>query len=302
MPGNPPDDDPKFLKWWHNILSLRHGMGMPLDPNPVDPDYDYYKLYKSNWTPPPDWGAYSRGEGRGHFPDVDPATGKAIKSDTNPRAVLHGVDTRTGKEVAPENYTGPLTDEIKRNSNKYATIKPKLTKAAGWSEDESKRGDNQMSMQQPQQGQMNPQMLQQLMQMLQQRGGAQGQPQGQPGAASGAPQQQAQGGTQPQAQPQQQPPASIPPQALMTLLTYLAQTGGGIPGQPAPTSAGQLQGPQQMQQLLPMLMQHLGQQGPPPQQMQAQQQQQAAQQQQMQQQQGPQAILQMLSKLGLKIG
>jgi hypothetical protein len=100
------------------------------------------------------------------------------------------------------------------------------------------------------------------------------------------------------------PPAQIDPKALMAILTQLAQTGGGQPNQPPVQNATQLQGPPQMAQLLPMLMQIMGQNAPPPpspqQQQQAQQQQQ---QQQVQQQQSmAQPLMMLLQHLGLKLG
>src|ERR1700729_1830926 len=81
-------------------------------------------------------------------------------------------------------------------------------------------------------------------------GGQQSQPQG------GKPQQ-----GQQQGQPgQQQPaPASVPPEALMALLSFLMQKGGDMkPGEPAPAQATDAsQGT--LTQILPMLMKMLSQ-------------------------------------------
>lgn len=118
-------------------------------------------------------------------------------------------------------------------------------------------------------------------------------------------QQPQQGGQFPLQQMQpQNPPAQIDPKALMAILTQLAQTGGGVQGQPPVQNATQLQGPPQMAQLLPFLTQMLGQQGPPPPSPQEQQQQQTQQKQsqQAQQQQIAQPLMQILQMLGLKLG
>jgi hypothetical protein len=112
-----------------------------------------------------------------------------------------------------------------------------------------------------------------------------GQQQGQ-GQAQG--QQKGQGGQQPP------PPASVPPEALMALLSFLMQKGGDTkPGEPAPAGATESsQG--SLTQILPMIMKMLS---SNPQQAQGQQ---AVQQGQQQAQQPPE-ILKMLSQLGLGI-
>ncbi len=89
-------------------------------------------------------------------------------------------------------------------------------------------------------------------------------------------------------------PASVPPEALMSLLSFLMQKGGDMkPGEPAPAGATDAsQG--SLAQILPMIMQMLSQN---PGQAKGQQ---AAQQGQQQAQQPPE-ILKMLSQLGLGI-
>jgi hypothetical protein len=78
---------------------------MPLNADPYsDPTYDYYQLYKTGWTPPPDWGQLPGGQA-GHFPSP-------YKSDDNARVILNGVDTRTGQTVAASSYTGPKTADM----------------------------------------------------------------------------------------------------------------------------------------------------------------------------------------------
>lgn len=107
-------------------------------------------------------------------------------------------------------------------------------------------------------------------------------------------QQQGQGQAQGQQAGQPPSPASVPPEALMSLLSFLMQKGGDMkPGEPAPAGATDAsQG--SLAQILPMIMQMLSQN---PGQAKGQQ---AAQQGQQQAQQPPE-ILKMLSQLGLGI-
>jgi hypothetical protein len=138
-----PDTSASFPSWWKKVLSARQAMGQPLDPNPADPDYNYQALFQylqqhkqglggfSSQGPPQDWNSPARGEGRGHFPDTGEG-GATFKADSDPRAILHGVDTRTGKQVAPTSYTGPLTTAVRKDAPKYAGMKPNRSRAAGW--------------------------------------------------------------------------------------------------------------------------------------------------------------------------
>lgn len=116
--------------------------------------------------------------------------------------------------------------------------------------------------------------------------------QGQPGQQPQGKGQQGQG--QQQGQSAGPPAASVPPEALMALLSFLMQKQGDVkPGEPAPAQATDAsQG--NLTQILPMIMKMLSQN---PQQAAGDKQLQQGQ----QQAQQPPQILQMLSQLGLGI-
>jgi hypothetical protein len=126
VPPGSPMAEPGFQQWFGNIVKARNAMGMPLDPNPNDPSYNYYGLYKTGWAPPANWGSPAMGEGRGHFPS------SGFKQDSDERAILGGLDTRTGMQVAPSTYSGPMTPEIQRDAWMHMLGGAQPTKAGGW--------------------------------------------------------------------------------------------------------------------------------------------------------------------------
>jgi hypothetical protein len=70
--------------------------------------YNLYQAYRSGLIP----------DAAGHLPDHAPG-GQVLKSDSDPNAITGGIDNRTGYQVAPPNYTGPMTADIIKNAPKY---------------------------------------------------------------------------------------------------------------------------------------------------------------------------------------
>lgn len=102
-------DEAQFQEWYRGIVERRRQMGMPLGADPYDPrqNYDFYGLYKAIQRgdikfPPDNWANLPEGQA-GHFPST-------FKSADHPNRVINGVDTTTGKRVAPSWYHGSLTD------------------------------------------------------------------------------------------------------------------------------------------------------------------------------------------------
>lgn len=120
---NTPANDPNFQAWFkqHN-----NGGWDPVDSNGMSGGYNLYQAYKLGLKPNKD----------GHLPDT--YAGYRLKGDDDTRAVMRGIDGRTGVQVADPSYTGPMTDAIKKNQSKYWYAKTaKMSKKAGWERDGS---------------------------------------------------------------------------------------------------------------------------------------------------------------------
>jgi len=100
-----PLTDPGFQAYFK-----KYGKGKwdPVDEHGMSGGYNLYQAYKSGLVP----------DAAGHLPDHAPG-GQVLKSDSDPNAITNGVDNRTGYQVAPPNYTGPMTPEIRANAHKY---------------------------------------------------------------------------------------------------------------------------------------------------------------------------------------
>lgn len=91
----------------------------------------YFKKYNPGSWDPVDaqgysggynlYGAYLAGlipDSAGHLPDQTPS-GQTLKSDLDTNAITAGIDNRTGYQVAPATYTGPMTASIIQNAPQY---------------------------------------------------------------------------------------------------------------------------------------------------------------------------------------
>jgi hypothetical protein len=100
-----PANDPAFAAWFkqHN-----NGQWDPVDAKGVSGGYNLYRAYQLGLKP----------DAAGHLPDHGP-NGEVLKTDADPNAVTGGIDNRTGYQVAPPNYTGPMTDAVRATAAKY---------------------------------------------------------------------------------------------------------------------------------------------------------------------------------------
>jgi hypothetical protein len=118
-PCRTPQCDVRFQAWFHR---WNNGNWDPVDAHGVSGGYRLYRAYQLGLKP----------DRNGHLPDVA-RDGEYLKTDTDPRAVIHGIDSRTGIQVGPPSYTGPMTVTIRRNASRfwYADT-ARRTKADGW--------------------------------------------------------------------------------------------------------------------------------------------------------------------------
>jgi hypothetical protein len=118
-----PKSDSGFEQWWSAVRKVRQAMGQPLGPDYSKGGYDYKKLFKSGFSP-----AHLL-QTRGHFPSTD-------KAEDNPRAIVSGINTKTGRQSASPLYTGPYSQKVQKQESywKHSGTSRKL-KSEGWEQD-----------------------------------------------------------------------------------------------------------------------------------------------------------------------
>jgi hypothetical protein len=118
-----PKIDSGFEQWWASVRKVRQSMGMPLGPDYSQGGYNYKKLYKTGFNPA------NLLQTRGHFPSTD-------KEEDNPRAIVSGMNTKTGKQSASPLYTGPYSQKVQNQESywKHSGTGRKL-KSEGWDQD-----------------------------------------------------------------------------------------------------------------------------------------------------------------------
>ena len=91
----------------------QYGKGWdPLDKSGISGGYRLYRAYKLGIKP----------DAAGHLPDHGP-NNEPLKTYADTNTVTNGIDNLTGYQVAPPNYTGPLTEAIIKNAHKYVNAR-----------------------------------------------------------------------------------------------------------------------------------------------------------------------------------
>ena len=116
--------DPGFDAWFKEVQSTRKAMGMPLRDKPDSKEYDYKAAYRRGFKPS------DLKKTKGHFPSYG-------KDESNQRAVVEGINTKTGRQQASPLYTGPVTEKTKKQEGYWRKSgTARKTKAAGWDRDD----------------------------------------------------------------------------------------------------------------------------------------------------------------------
>jgi hypothetical protein len=118
-----PLSDPRFRTWFQRYDP--HGSQWdPVNAQGLSGGYRLYRAYQLGLRP----------DAAGHLPDV--YRGERLKTDSDDRAVIRGIDGRTGIQVAPPSYTGPMTPQIRADAWRYMwSGTAQRRKSDGWDVD-----------------------------------------------------------------------------------------------------------------------------------------------------------------------